>query len=763
LRLRFRSGRSFVGRVKRVALAAIAIGGCLWLCAAAGAAGDANESQCEPSKEASPGFHAYLPGCSALELVTPPYIAGGIVGAPVKSQLPPMSANGEHVVGLVFAGFAGTENLEQNSFQYGAVYEFSRTPSGWTTEALDPPASVYPRRSFLFASGEDLTRSLWYAQNAVEQGHELPPVPPNGILAENNNVLIVREAAGDGKGRFSEVGPVSAPGHEPAENAPPEVRGASASLSHVLLDVPAVSKQLWPGDGTLENAHSLYEYVGTGESEPALVGVRNEGSVAEAAAREGKAHVNEAAELISRCGTVAGGREVGGVLNNAISASGETVFFTALACADGPKVNELYARVDGERTVHISEPSTGAEGDCATCNERELQPAIYAGAAEDGSAVFFYSEQELLPNAKANGNNLYAYNFDAEHPHERLTLISPDVQNAVAISASGALVYFESQAVLTGAANGNGETAAVGSQNLYVAETADPQALKFVAREAGGARVTPDGRFVAFESNRHFAGTGDSSTVSQIFEYDRESGVITRVSIAQRASGECELTKQVEERMSCDGNTDNGEDAPVLAEASTEQAGNAYAPTTPTSSLTIDENGDVLFQSLAALTEQAYPGGRNVYEYQDGEVFLISPGDEAVAFKREPGESRMLGISLSGSSVFFSSPEQLLPQDTDTALNWYDAQEKGGFGAPATVPGCSGEACQGATSVAPSLPGAPKTALTPGGGNLAPSPPPSAPAVKPKSSKCKKGYVKKKNKCVKKPKAKNSSNDKARR
>jgi hypothetical protein len=635
-----------------------------------------------------------------------------------------MTADGDRLLGRVFSGFAGAEDLDQVGVQSGAVYEFSRALSGWGVEALDPSADTYPRQAFVFASA-DLTRSLWKVQDAVEVGHELPSVSGNGVYTENSFTLLIREAVGGGKGRFAVVGPVAAPGHEPAVAGIP-VRGASSDLSHILLDVRATDKQLWPGDETSENDQSLYEYAGTGGGEPLLVGVSNKGSIAAAAAAEHKAHVNEAAQLISRCGTVAGGKlaEYGhekGVLDGAISSSGSTVFFTALACPGGPAVNELYARVDGGETVDISQPSTGPDGDCAVCDEREPRAAVFAGASEDGSKVFFYSEQELLPGAA--GESLYEYDFDAADPHERVILVAPDVERVAGISGDGSHIYFESRAALTASANGNGETAQYGAQNLYVYDTDTGGEPAFVAQEAGrqyvtargragqeipGVDTTRDGRFAVFGSRRHVAGTGDSSSVAQIFEYDADTGEVVRVSVGAAVPGECEVTHVVEARYGCDGNATSEEDIPELVNTPYTDVAIQYSPTNAASSLSVAADGAVVFQSREALTPGSARGGRNVYEYRSGEVSLISPGDEAVPLEREAGETRLLGISELGGgegdgSVFFSTSSQLVPQDTNTQEDWYDAREDGGFPGPVANPGCVGEACHGATSAPPML------------------------------------------------------------
>jgi hypothetical protein len=263
--------RRAILRVLVVAVVGV-VAGWLLLVGVAGAAGDASETGCPRETESSPGFRGYLPGCDAFELVSPPYIGGGFLGwKTFRTELPPMSADGEHILALVFAGFAETEDLEQSpGLEYGAVYEFSRTPAGWAAEALAPPASLYPHDELKLVSA-DLSRSLWLVRKPPVPGEELPFT--EDLNYESDGTLVLREAAGGGKGRFTEVGPVVAPGHEPNEFRGFLVRSASADLGQVLLSVTSELRQLWPGDGTREGDASLYEYSGTGEREPVLVGV----------------------------------------------------------------------------------------------------------------------------------------------------------------------------------------------------------------------------------------------------------------------------------------------------------------------------------------------------------------------------------------------------------------------------------------------------------------------------------------------------------
>ena len=690
-------------------------------------------------------------------------------GAPLVSE------DGEHVIGQSFGGFCGTENLEQIGSEFGAEYEFSRTSAGWACEALDPPASQYPRRVFLSASA-DVSRTLWGLQVPARGGEEVSITEPT----YDGWTLAVREAAGGGKGRFTVLGSVVAPGHEShiAEygevGAVPQynVAGASADLSRVLVSVKASHEQLWPGDATVKDTEpnslhafeSLYEYRAGGGDEPVLVGVSNSGPL------EGSPHVNEGADLISDCG----------IAPNAISASGEIVLFTAHAADQGPEskhcnsagegtgpaVNEIYARVGGSETVDISEPSTGAGGDCENCNEGEPKAAVYEGSSEDGLKVFFTTKQSLLPGAL--GDSLYEYNFAAP-AGQRVTLLSGEVNSVAAAASSGALLYFQSPGELTGKPNANGETAhEVAGEKLYVCDPGGG-GVAFVAGEAGGVQTTPDGQYALFSSGRRLKGTNDTSTASQLFEYNVQTEGVARVSVGQRSAAgfECPATKVVEEGYDCNGNTTDGADAPNIAYSNT-----VRSPADRTSGLSLAENGVVAFSSVLALTPQA-PQGKpfelegnivsyteNVYEYRAGDVYLISPADEGSGLILHLPASRLLGVGESGRDVFFGTTDSLVPQDTDTQYSWYDAREEGGFPAPPGAAGCVAEACQGPLSPSPVL-FTPESDTLPAPGNLAPPVAPKVavkPVAKKKPAKCKKGFVRKKGKCVRNKKAKKAKN-----
>jgi hypothetical protein len=681
------------------------------------ASSDANgDCSAFAATEASPGFRTGLPDCRAYEMVTPPY-QNGSAARWIEYEPPLISADGEHIIGLNIAAFGGTENDEQVApVQTGAVYEFSRTSSGWQTEPLDPSATVSARNNEFQTASGDLSKSLWTLPIGSPSGEEV--TEPHGYE------YAVREGAGAGA-RFARVGPSNSP-TDPAKYNELLFAGASSDLGHVAFSIfPEEVGQAWPGDTTEPGDRSLYEYVGTGNREPRLVGVRNEGPL------DGAAHVNEGAELISDCGTSLGAEFASSY--NAMSGDGEAIFFTASPCAGGPSVAELYARIGGSRTVSISEPS--AE-DCVECDESSPAEAVFQGASRDGSRVFFLSAQKgLLPGAE--GQNLYEYDFQGPAGH-RLTrvggsVVEPRVLGVARVAEDGSRVYFIAEASLAGR-DARGVEPLVGSPNLYELDSASGQ-LTFVATLAAGdggdwsttdarpVQASDDGRWLIFTSRARLTSDDESTEgAPQLFEFDAEGETLARVSIGQAGSYFCPVSGRVEAGFACDGNGSTAAQAPKLF------APPFYAGTRPVlGGLSIADTGAVFFSSLNALTPEAVVGGvnsegrvdrENVYEYTGGNIYLLSPPVEPAPLATL--QSHFLGASASGTDAFFFTTASLVPQDTDTQAGWYDARVGGGFPAPASTSGCAGDACQGSLGAAPSLPGAGGSS-TAAGSNVSPA------------------------------------------
>ncbi len=500
--------------------------------------------------------------------------------------------------------------------------------------------------------------------------------------------------------------------------------GASNRLSHVLFQ--AFAPRLWPGDSSA--SPSLYEYEGTNNSNPRLVGISNVGIVEK---------ISEA-NLISTCGTYLGSED--GDTYNAISHDGSTVFFTARACGPQLPVNELFARVDNGRpdahTVAISEPISN---DCGTCNTSFPAEGQFRGASLDGTKVFFMTAQHLLPEATGAGPDLYEYDFNAPE-HGRLTLVSRGdpsggrVQGVVRVSEEGGSdAYFVAQGVLTGEANQYGNHAEEGMNNLYVAvreciggevSCAEPgRRVAFIAQLAGEedsgdwassdahpVQATPDGRFLVFQSAADLTPDQEGrKEAGQVFEYDSQTSTLLRISRGENGYNE-------------DGNSD-------LYPAKILVSGSRTYPTGRFERLAVSSDGSyIFFTTREGLTPVATPGVNNVYEYHNGRVALISGGSDLSIVEEGPGVT-FLGTDASGKDAFFTTTDQLVPQDTDTQQDIYDARIGGGSPPALVRAPCSGDTCQGAVSGRLPL-------LGPGSSSVAAEATgavsPAKPAVKPK-------------------------------
>jgi hypothetical protein len=705
------------------------------------AAGDATEAFC--ANEALPGFASFLPDCRAYEMVSPSFKDGQRAGGRADA----VSADGSRVMTEMGGSFAGAVGGASAS-QFAGWYEFVRSGSGWVASALTPLGSVLPQARFV-ASDSDLGRTLWRGR-AVSQStfaEDLFVREPNGSLVEVGPMVPPSLTGGPPAGGFTINSPFSGDLY---------FAGASADLSHVLFEdsrragAAPLDLPFWPGDTTAEGGteSSLYEYVDTGNTHPVLVGL------------------NGAGRLISDCGTVLGSREgeISGAYDdyNAVSESGETVFFTAYSAnrctlPEGdvaPVVDELWARLGGVESVPISEP-TAAQ--CKACDVGAVKaPAAFQGASQDGSKVFFLTGQELF--AGDTGSNLYEYDFD-NPPEKQIVRVSmgsaqPEVQGVARVSEDGSHVYFVARGVLTGP-DAEGREPVAGGDNLYVFERDGSELagrVTFVATlseadaqdwsltdERRPVQATPDGRFVVFQSVADLT-AGDTSSEPQVFEYDALQETLVRVSTGQ--AGYAGGLASANEHASS-----------ITVQRYPQGIDPGFMPAEATTQLAVSAVGEgsqvvsrVVFASAGALTpgtEVLNGGAVNLYEYRsvgsvaNGDVYLISPGDGERETSVDSLQS-LQGLSESGGDVFFGTLAPLSVGDVDGSLDFYDARVGGGFPAPAVV-GCEGEGCQGAPSAGPPAFGVAGSLSVAAGGNLPPvaagpiaSPAKSKPKPKPK-------------------------------
>jgi hypothetical protein len=400
-------------------------------------------------------------------------------------------------------------------------------------------------------------------------------------------------------------------------------------------------------------------------------------------------------------------------VDHAVSANGSRIFWSR------EPGGQVYVRIDGEETVEIQDPGK------------------FVTASADGSKV-------LLSNG-------CLYDLD-EEGCEDLTLDQSEVHQGGFQGILGAAedlsgVYFVDTAVLTGEEeNANEEQAETGEYNLYAWEEG---ATSFIgtlleADNRNGkygdwrfplsnrtAQVSPDGRYLAFMSQAPLTGYDNqvrsaecrgegavSTPCYEVFEYDATSGSLSCASCnpsGQRPLGQSNLSLIT---------PTSGMVGP--------QPGN----------LPSEGEGVLFFESQDELSSRDTNGAvQDIYQWKPegakgcgragGCVALISSGHGR-------NDSMFVNATPSADDVFFITREQLVPEDQDEQLDIYDARVGGGFEDTPETP-CVGKGCKNPVSNAPSVGGASIEFRGPRNPN-------------PKPPSCKRGFVRKHGKCVKKHK-----------
>jgi hypothetical protein len=477
-------------------------------------------------------------------------------------------------------------------------------------------------------------------------------------------------------------------------------------------------------------------------------------------------------------------------------------------------------------TIEVDAPDPGGEAG----GEHGARPRFQT-ASSDGSKVFFTDEARLTGNSTAHEgsgpeqkSDLYVFEVtsgEGEALAGRLTDLTVNLHfgedgesaavqgNVVGASENGSYVYFVANGVL---GDGGEHGATPGDCNIgkgtFEEEEEETCSLYLERYEAGGweaprfiatlsredepdwggggdgtkdpalwaARVSPDGRWLAFMSDRSLTGY-DNVDVSEVETpiNPEEQGVRTSVHHDQEVYlYDAETGGLV--CASCNptgarpvGVFDPNEDEPaqrLLVDEREAWSGHWLGGSVPgyTSVETVvafyqsrylSNGGRLFFDSPDALVPADVDGEENVYESEpeglqpEGAVCDSETQGASEVFKREAGgagcvglissggspkESAFLDASESGADVFFLTEAQLVPADQDSAYDVYDAHVCTSVSpcvAP-TVP-VSPSPCEAETSEAsckppavaePAIFGVGPTETIAGAGNLAPVPAP---------------------------------------
>jgi hypothetical protein len=709
-----------------------------------------------------------LPDNRQWELVSPPDKGGAKV-----EPIPPeggviQAAEGGGAV-TYLANFAVGAGAQGNPAPNYTQLLSARDGAGeWSTQDI---ATVHnsafgdkvghPTEYQFFSS--DLSRGL------VDPKGETP-LPPLGEGAEKT--IYIREADG------SYVPLVTSENATSGEKFAgpffsPEFEGASPDMSHVVLhsEVPLTSGPEVEGPG-------LYEW-SAGALQPVSV--------------------------------LPGGTASGGTLGgrNAISEDGSRVFWSGQ--------ESLFMRqMTSDETIQLNSVEAGVTGGCV---EFQCFSASFQVANHSGSDVLFTEEARLTSNSRAEyvAPDLYMFEVTGEAPLTgKVTDLTVDqgqpanVQGTVIGSGENAAtkqitsVYFVAGGVLAENENAEHEAAVAGADNLYIARrVGSGWATTFIAALTGDdgddwaakghglgemtARVSPDGEYLAFMSDKSLTGYDNRDAKSdepdeEVFLYHAATGSLACASCdptGARPLGVYDPEEGVQNNF-----------ANLVVDQPQNWRGRWLAGSIPGWTLSshsvahyqaryLSDSGRLFFNSPDTLVPQATNGLENVFEYEpagfgscEGTSSTYSPHSAGctslISSGTSAGESAFVDASESGDDVFFVTNGKLASQDEDTAYDLYDAHVCSSV-APcpsASVvvpPACTTvDSCRAAATPQPQIFGSPSSETFSGAGDIAPVPLVVPKKTTKKAVTCKKGFVKnKRGKCVKRPKKKKTNTKRA--
>ncbi|HUN79753.1 MAG TPA: hypothetical protein VMU32_12575 [Solirubrobacteraceae bacterium] len=690
-----------------------------------------------------------LPDGRQWEMVTPPNKQGSGIYPPGFEQgdVVQAAADGDGITfaanGPFTANPAGSRSLELTQ-----VISSREAPDSWATADIatahdenSPPSPVIGQASEYKLFSSDLSLGL------VEPAGDTPLSPQAPSLEQN---VYLREP----DGAYQPV--VTAANIPPGTQFGGHVRIVSASpdLHHVVLQssAPLVS-------GAPVEPAQLYEWT---EGRLQLVSVLPDGRPLARYPGEGRNPVVALGDY--------GGEETG-VSRDAISEDGSRIVWEG----EGRKGLHYYLRdmAKGE-TVAID---AAQEGQAETTTGSEL----YRTASGTDSRVFFSSSRRLTADATAGPEeDLYVYEVTSAVGQPlagRLTDLTPDsgpadtaagLVQVIGASADGSYIYFLARGVIgDGAAHG----AEANGYNLYLAQYDEASKAwspaKFIAALSAQdspswgngndrslmemtSRVSPDGHYLAFMSDRSLTGYDNLDANSgapdeEVFLYDAGDDKLICASCNPTGARPVGLFDgergEYDERL-VNFTVGDWEDRWLAANVpawNPKDIGSALYQTRY-----LSDSGRLYFDSNDALVPSDVNGKEDVYEYEPVGVGGCQPPSYgqsgSVVFSTAVGgcvalisagtsseESAFMDASETGDDVFFLTESQLSPRDTDTSFDIYDAHECSAAAPCAppqalTPPPCStGDACKPAPTPQPTLFGTPSSETFSGAGNIAPA------------------------------------------
>jgi hypothetical protein len=416
---------------------------------------------------------------------------------------------------------------------------------------------------------------------------------------------------------------------------------------------------LLPGDAGRTTGQSIYAWNGPGTLQ--------------------QVDVKEGGALASTCGSTV-------PRSNGMSADGKRVYFTVPASCNGTA--KVYLRdVTKGTTVEIS-ASRCTRVDCnAAANVR------FAGATRDGKIAYLTTTQQLTNADEDNQDDLYSYNADTDE----LTLLSGGEPTGgggvldvdVAPAEVGGRVYFAASGeLLPGEPGGEKLFLSDGHGGIHLVANATLDSFNGERQ----IQLSRDGSRALFTTASQVL-PGDTDLQSDAYLYDANEDKLVRISTGP-TGGNGSFAVSIA--------------APSPLNQQSFEAGNLHPY------WSIDANGDRMFFSTEeSLVPEDTDGKFDVYEYFNGNVGLITPGN--LPLREDFG-----GASRDGRMVLFATNASLVPSDQDGgARDIYAARLGGGFPEPESPPECDRTTCPLPTNPRVSRPTPPSIGTQPSKGGSA--------------------------------------------
>jgi hypothetical protein len=664
------------------------------------AAPSASAEAC-PNQGFRTGYSAALPDCRAYELVSPPNVqpyftsfghvenivfASAVVGAELGTVASASSTDSGIAFFSTFAPPGSTSD--------GPYYLSSRVGGGWETQNLVPPQSTEVSEAclpYMIGWSRNLERGILadgFTSFANTCGADEPEIVPGEPRGAQNLFL-----------RNSETGSFQLIDQKPLTGNPETAlyQTGSSDLGVVVFSEAAKL--------TSEAPAGTDDYVWAGGSEDRLLtilpgpgGAAVEGEIPDAA--------------------VPGTHPTSPTFNHALAPDGSRAEFTA--------GGDLYSRLNPGAAQSGFDGAEECDEPSKACTvqvdaSETAQPGgggEFAGASgESGEVVYFTDANQLTADSTARTGEPDLYEYDFRKPAgKRLTDITgdqgpgehADVLGYVGTNETGTpgdYVYFVANGVLASNQNSDGVAATAGTPNLYMGHAGTTSFIATLNTATDScdwenicitARVSPNGKYLGFDSLERLTGFNNLDAVSgqpdqEIFLYDGEA-----------------------KNLACASCGRNGVLPTSPASIRLPEGETVFTPIPLYPQRNVSNSGQVFFDTQTPLVEEARNGLSNVYEYEDGELNLLSSGTAG-------SPSFFYDASVDGGDVYLITAQALAPGGSTAELSIYDAKVDGGFPAPPSgSEPCAGEGCSGVQSIAPRPPAISSASIS-GQGNLEPA------------------------------------------